>query len=117
MKINTAFFNNGVSFCKGDVIDYVYARGRRQQVTAMTDLYPVVISNDNFKEHADKLAGVEAIFAIWGMPELTSAELDRLPALRAAFYAAGSVKGFAKALLQRRMTVRTATRWFAWPTP
>ena len=86
-KINTAFFNNGVSFCKGDVIDYVYARGRRHQVTAMTDLYPVVITSENFKEHADKLAGVEAIFTTWGMPVLESADLDRLPALRAVFYA------------------------------
>ncbi|MEI6167612.1 MAG: hydroxyacid dehydrogenase [bacterium] len=104
-NITTAFFNNGASFVKGDVIDYVYARGRRSQIAAMSDLYPVVISSENFKDHADKLAGVEAIFSTWGMPALESADLDRLPALRVVFYAAGTVKGFASPFLQRRVTV------------
>lgn len=103
--IAAAFFNQGDSLCQGNMIDYVYAKGRRQQVADMTDLFPVVISSRNFLEHADKLAGVEAIFSTWGMPELTPAELDRLPALRAVFYAAGSVKGFAKPLLKRHVTV------------
>ena len=103
--ITAAFFNQGDSLCQGNMIDYVYAKGRRQQVADMTDLFPVVISSRNFLEHADKLAGVEAIFSTWGMPELTPAELDRLPALRAVFYAAGSVKGFAKPLLKRHVAV------------
>jgi phosphoglycerate dehydrogenase-like enzyme len=41
------------------------------------------------------LSEVEVIFATWGMPKMTPAFLDRLPSLRAVFYAAGSVKGFA----------------------
>jgi phosphoglycerate dehydrogenase-like enzyme len=107
-QVTAAFFNSGASFRGGNIIDYVYARGRREQVAAMTDLYPVVINADNFREHADKLAGVEVIFSTWGMPVLAAADLERLPALRAVFYAAGSVQGFARPFLARRVTVCSA---------
>ena len=39
-------------------------------------------------------ADTEAIFSTWGMPRMDAAFLDALPALRAVFYAAGSVRGF-----------------------
>ncbi len=104
-KIKAAFFNQPVSFHDGDMLDYVYARGRRQQVVGMTAMYPVVITNDNFSAHAADLAEIEVIFATWGMPELSGPELDRMPKLKAVFYAAGSVKGFAAPLLERGITV------------
>ena len=104
-KIKSAFFCENVSFYDGDILDYVYARGRRQQIGNITDLYPVVITRDNFGEHADALAEVEVIFSTWGLFPLGAAELDRLPKLRAVFYAAGSVKGFAEPLLERGMIV------------
>jgi phosphoglycerate dehydrogenase-like enzyme len=107
-KIPAAFFNNGGSVHNTGVIDYVYARGRRDQVAALTDLYPAVITGHNFKEHAASLARVEAIFSTWGMPALTPADVDRLPALRAVFYAAGSVKGFARPFLDRHVIVCSA---------
>jgi len=40
------------------------------------------------------LEDVEVIFSTWGMPALETPLLDRLPNLKAVFYAAGSVKGF-----------------------
>jgi phosphoglycerate dehydrogenase-like enzyme len=39
------------------------------------------------------------------MPQLTAAQLDRLPKLEAVFYAAGSVKAFAPPFLQRGIVV------------
>ncbi len=107
-KIKAAFFNEPVSFLDGDMLDYVYARGRRQQVVAMTDLYPTVITSDNFGQHAEALATVEVIFSTWGLPRLEAAELERLPRLKALFYAAGSVKGFAPPLLKRDIVVCSA---------
>ncbi len=104
-KIKAAFFNQPVSFHDGDMLDYVYARGRRQQVVGMTDMYPVVIANDNFSKHAADLAETEVIFATWGLPVLSGPELDRMPKLKAVFYAAGSVKGFAAPLLERGIIV------------
>ncbi len=104
-KIKAAFFNQAVSFYDGDMLDYVYARGRRQQVVTMTDMYPTVITSDNFAQHAEALANVEVIFSTWGIPRLGDAELDRLPRLKCVFYAAGSVKGFAPPLLKRGVIV------------
>jgi len=37
---------------------------------------------------------IEVIFSTWGMPRLDADLLDRMPNLKAVFYAAGSVKGF-----------------------
>ena len=98
-KMKAAFFNNGALIRGGSKLEYVYARGRREQVAALTDLYPAVVTGETFREHADKLADVEVVFSTWDMPTLTAAEVARLPALRAVFYAAGSVKGFAKPYL------------------
>ena len=107
-KVKAAFFNNGALIRGVSKLDYVYARGRREQVATLTELYPAVVSGVTFREHADRLAGVEVIFSTWDMPTLTAAEVERLPALRAVFYAAGSVKEFARPYLERQVTVCSA---------
>jgi phosphoglycerate dehydrogenase-like enzyme len=104
MPTNAAFFGSGTAAN----IDYVYAQGRRARVGELADVYPVVITAENFAEHAAGLGHVAAIFSTWGMPCLTGAQLDRLPGLRAVFFAAGSVKGFAEPLLQRGIAVVSA---------
>lgn len=40
------------------------------------------------------LSAVEVILGTWGMPVLSASLLDRMPSLRAVFYAAGSVRPF-----------------------
>jgi phosphoglycerate dehydrogenase-like enzyme len=107
-KIKAAFFNQSASFHDGDMLDYVYGCGRRRIVAEMTDMYPVAISSDNFNEHAAKLADIEAIFSTWGIPEFDENMLDRMPNLKAVFYAAGSVKEFAPPLLKRNIIVCSA---------
>ena len=99
-----AFFNRGNIFTP----DAVYGAGRRERIEQLTDLYPTVISLDNFAEHVPHLRDLEVIFSTWGMPVLGDDQLDQLPALRAVFYAAGSVQGFARPLLERGITVVSA---------
>jgi phosphoglycerate dehydrogenase-like enzyme len=101
--IKTAIFCNNPA-----TVDYVYAQGRRASLGALSDLYPTVISAENFAVHAGALADVEAVFSTWGMPELTPAHLTAMPRLRALFYAAGSVRTFAPALIERNITVVSA---------
>ena len=67
----------------------------------MVDLYPTVISDSTLPEHAQQLLDLQVIFSTWGMIELGADELDKLPALEAVFYAAGSVQGFARPLLEK----------------
>jgi len=83
------------------MIDGVYGGGRRERLAEISDLYPVVITDDNFDEHTVALAEIEAVFAAWGMPALDEKRLAGLPALKLLLYAGGSVKGFAPALFDR----------------
>lgn len=99
----------GAFFCaRPQSLDYVYARGRRERVGEIVDLYPEVINGENFSEHAAHLQDLEVVFSTWGMPRLEAEQLDRLPALKAVFYAAGSVKGFAPPLLERGIVVMSS---------
>jgi len=91
-----------------DRIESVYAQGRREIIAGITRLYPEWIDAGNFDRMAGELREIEVIFATWGMPALTPAQLDRLPALKAVFYAAGSVRPFAGPLLERGIIVVSA---------
>lgn len=53
------------------------------------------IEGDEWQTHADALSRADIIFATWGMPALDCNFLEMAPNLKAVFYAAGTVKGFA----------------------
>ena len=103
-----AFFGNSA-----ERIEAVYAQGRRQQIEQLTDCAPQIMSLSNVE--AGDLADVEVLFSTWGFPQLSDAQLDKMPDLRAVFYAAGSVQGFARPLLQRDILVVSA--WAANAVP
>ena len=79
-------------------------------VAALRDeagLDPAPLSEPDLR--AGAAADCEALFATWGMPALSEAELAvALPNLRAVFYAAGSVQAFARPLLARGVAVFSA---------
>lgn len=59
---------------------------------------------------------VAALFSTWGMPAPDAATLARrLPHLKAVFYAAGSVQGFARPFLERGIRIYSAARANAVP--
>jgi phosphoglycerate dehydrogenase-like enzyme len=103
MRPKAAFFCNNPA-----TIERVYAQGRKEQVAALTELYPVVVTHRNLDEHVVNLTDLEVIFSTWGMPALTVAQLANLPQLKAVFYGAGSVKGFATPFLECGVTVCSA---------
>lgn len=98
---------NSIFLCNSsDSVGRVYANGHREKVAELTDLViGDVISCEDFAKHRDALAGVEVVFSTWGMPCLTADQLAFLPRLKAVFYAAGSVRAFAKPLLDRDIVV------------
>jgi phosphoglycerate dehydrogenase-like enzyme len=53
------------------------------------------ISGENWRAHIGDLGQAEVIMATWGMPPLNADFLAAAAQLKAVFYAAGSVKGFA----------------------
>lgn len=78
----------------------VFGQGRRERIASLTSLHPTVITPANFAAHAAALRDVEVIFATWGFPALTEAQLAAMPRLKAVFYAAGNVKAFAAPLIE-----------------
>jgi len=103
-------------FCGGkSLLDKIYAKGRREKIAALASLYPHVVDLENFDEHADYMREVEVIFSTWGFPRFTAAHLDRMPNLKALFYAAGTVQSFAAPYIERNITVVSAWRANAVP--
>lgn len=96
-------------FCdNADALDRVYGLGRRERLAALAQVYDRVVTSENFRLHLPQLASCEYIFSTWGMPILPEDALDALPALRAIFYAAGSVQSFAAPYLRRGISVVSA---------
>jgi phosphoglycerate dehydrogenase-like enzyme len=89
----------------GETIAGVYGAKRLQHLRNVTKLYPVQITSQNLEAHLPQLRKLEVIFSTWSMLDLTPQQLEYLPNLRAVFYAAGSVKGFAPQMLERGITV------------
>jgi phosphoglycerate dehydrogenase-like enzyme len=86
----------------------VFGQGRREQIAALTDLYPHVINASNFDAHAGRLADIEVIFGGWGIPNFTAQHYGKMPKLKAVFYAAGNVKKFAQSLLDHNVLLMSA---------
>jgi phosphoglycerate dehydrogenase-like enzyme len=101
-KIPSAFF--GIE----SLIEKVFSCGRRETIADLTDLYPQVVGVPNFEDHAKALENLEVIFSTWGMPALSAEQISRLPRLKAVFYAAGTVKEFAKPFLDAGILVTSA---------
>ena len=93
----------------------VYSQAHRNAIAAQCVIHPGVVTSQTLDAQLAALADVEVIFSTWGMPVLTPAQLAQLPALRAVFYAAGTVKDFAPPLLDRGITVVSA--WAANAVP
>lgn len=108
--IKAAFFCNYQSN-----LDRVFIKDRIEAISSLTDLYPHVITSENFDAHVAELQGVEVVFSTWGMPVLSEQQIDKLKSLKAIFYAAGSVKAFAKPYLSRGITV--VSSWAANAVP
>jgi len=96
-------------------LNSVYNMGRMETVSSMTDLYPHVITSQNFDDHVTALQDIEVVFSTWGMPLLEDEQIDKLKSLKIIFYAAGSVKPFAQPYLERGITVVSA--WAANAVP
>ena len=112
-----AFFNNSSESFQnkpGSAIDHVYGDGRKERIEALADVYPELITESNFDEHADALADVEVVFSTWGFPSLSEAQIEKLSSLRIIFYAAGATP-FRPSYTKRGVTVCSASAANALP--
>lgn len=103
---NAVFFANDEA-----LLQRVFGGGRLDSVQTLANFYPIVIGEHNFERHVIDLADVEVIFSTWGMPSLSQTQITQLTALRAVFYAAGTVRPFAQTFLESGIRVFSA--WHA----
>jgi phosphoglycerate dehydrogenase-like enzyme len=96
-------------------LDRVFSRGRREALETAASLFPQYVSVDRFADQAPFLQDVEVMFSTWGMDEELALLVRGLPRLKAFFYAAGSVRHFARPLLDREITLVSA--WAANAVP
>lgn len=97
-------------------IKRIYPGGTVDLIRRHADLPAEILDREDLAARSEKLRETEFLFSTWGMPALTEEEIARyFPALKAVFYAAGSVQGFARPFLKRGITVVSA--WAANAVP
>ena len=114
-KAKAVLMADNVSFYNGDIVEYVYGTDRVNKIREISDLHPVRINSGNLESELPALNETEVIFSCWGIPKLTTAQLNQMPKLKAVFYAGGSVNGFALPLIERGVTVCSAVQANAIP--
>jgi phosphoglycerate dehydrogenase-like enzyme len=111
-KIKAALFTDNLTWVAqqgGHIIDMVFAEGRRGKLAELTDLYPEIITSENFAEHVENLHDLQVIFSTWGMVPLTREQIGQLPGLKAVFYAAGATQYFREPFVEQGVIVCSAT--------
>jgi phosphoglycerate dehydrogenase-like enzyme len=101
--VNAAFFSDNAP-----QINRVYGEGRKEWLQTELDFFLEIVSSESFARHLPALQQVEFVFSTWGMLQLNEEQIAQLPALKAVFYAAGSVQYFARPFLTREVKVLSA---------
>jgi phosphoglycerate dehydrogenase-like enzyme len=83
-------------------IPLAYPEELRVGISRKIHLLPKPVDGAEWRNRMAALAEADVILGTWGMPRLDEEFLAAAPRLRAVFYAAGSVKGFATAAAYRR---------------
>ena len=98
-----------ILLCESDAWRRVYGPAQLARLQEMVGLAPEALRLTDAPD-------AELIFSTWGMPAPDATEIARrFPSLRAVFYAAGSVQGFARPFLEGGVRVFSAWRANAVP--
>lgn len=94
----------------------VYSTSQTEKLKESAGLCETVFTRKDLAETPQKFVDVAYVFSTWGMPNLSEDEIRTyLPNLRAVFYAAGTVQGFARPFLG--CGVRIFSAWAANAVP
>lgn len=100
--VKAAFAGTG-SF---EVYHRVYAENSREILFSQLEFMEELVTKENIVNLKSSLFDVCYLFSSWGMPAFTEAEIkEYLPNLKAVFYGAGSVQGFARPFLNSGVKV------------
>ncbi|HPU17434.1 MAG TPA: hydroxyacid dehydrogenase [Bacillota bacterium] len=92
----------------GTVLD-VYSESVMKKLCESLDFIDPITKEEDIYTREDELSSVEYAFSTWGMIRFSTDAIRRyFPLLRAVFYAAGSVQGFAREFLDCGVAVFSA---------
>lgn len=94
----------------GQTVNRVYPESVKDKLSSELD-FPIneIVGRGELEKYKEQLSEVEYAFSTWGMPDLSDEEISTyLPNLKAVFYAAGSVQGFAEPFLKRGIHIFSA---------
>ncbi len=90
-------------------VDYVYSEKTKELLSSELLFVDPIYKKDDIALRANELRDVTYIFSTWGMLRFEEEEIkEYFPALKAVFYAAGSVRGFAEPFLNCGVEVFSA---------
>lgn len=99
-----------------EMIEKVFGKENLEEMKNSCMQTDIVLNRQNITQYKKFAAETEYLFSTWGMPELSKQEIKEFfPALKAVFYAAGSVQGFASAFLSSN--IRVFSGWGANAVP
>lgn len=88
----------------------LYGEEGLAEIALTSDLLARIDVPSSLVDHLERLTQVEVFFTGWGCPRLDAAVLDKMPHLRAIFFAGGSIRGFiSDAIWDRGLVVVNAT--------
>ncbi len=101
---------NAVFMGLDERVHYVYPDSRIELLNSELNFPTLhVITKEELGEYRDILKNTDYIFSTWGMPHFEKEEIkEYLPNLKAIFYAAGTVQGFAREFLDEGVAVFSA---------
>lgn len=94
-------------------IDAVYTQEQKERLASLCDLMPGTYSADDIR--SGRTAEAEVFFSTWAIPVLTEEDLEKVPRLKAVFYAAGATDHFARPYFAKGVHVISAWRMNAIP--
>jgi len=87
--------DNALFLLSDSSFDLIYGPDERAEIAELVNLIAPQQSAESIAVAPELLGDVDVIFSGWGMPPLDDAFLASAPNLRAVFYSAGSIRGFA----------------------
>lgn len=94
-------------------IDAVYTQEQKKRIAELCELLPGCFSAEQIRSGA--AAEAEVFFSTWGIPVLAAEDMEKVPRLKAVFYAAGATDHFARPYFAKGVHVVSAWRMNAIP--
>ncbi len=107
----------GMFILRSNAYDKIYGPEERSAIGELVDIIAPPQTAEAILTHPELLRDVDVILSGWGAPVMDEAFLAHAPRLRAVFYGAGSIRGFATdALWERGIIITSAQAANAIPT-